>query len=179
VADKTLTATPTQIASNQDSPTGISVTNAVYWVNVGQTNTAPVGATLRADLDGSAAVVIAPAQRNPQYIAEYRGRLYWTNQGSPPNFTDSSVMSCARDACSPSLLADKQAGALGIAVDDSGVYWANSAGGAVMHCDPSAPTGCSPKAVANAQEPWAIGLDAKSIFWTDVGAGTVVRLAKP
>jgi hypothetical protein len=180
VADKTVAPTPKPIAPAQVSPQGIWVSDAVYWVNAGTgAKKQADGATMRADLDGGVPATIAPAQRNPASIVEYAGRLYWTNTGTPPNYDDGSVMTCARDACTPTVLANQQAGAQGIAVDATGVYWAAEYASAVMHCDPSAPGGCSPTRVYGAQAPWAIALDETSIFWTDVVPGSVVRLAKP
>jgi hypothetical protein len=179
-ADKSITAVPQVIAPNQVALTGIAVADAVYWLSAGTPalNGAD-GAVLRTGFDGGAPGVIARAQLDPQSIAEYAGRLYWTNMGTTPNFQDGAVMTCARDACVPTVLAANQAGAQGVAVDASGAYWANEFGGAVMHCDDPIPTACQPKALANAQAPWAIATDDKSVFWTDVNAGTVVRLAKP
>jgi hypothetical protein len=176
VADKTVAPTVTQVASAQIAPAGIVAADALYWVNSGTAKGTPDGATMRALLDGGAPSAIGPRQNNPQSIVEYAGRLYWTNMGTPPGYADGAVMWCVRDACTPTVLVARQAGLQGIAADATGVYWAAENDGAVYRCDPLA---CKPTRVANAQSPWAVALDARSIFWTDVSVGSVVRLAKP
>jgi hypothetical protein len=174
VSDKTLTPTVTRIASGQYYPTGIAVADAFYWTNAGSGKAAD-GAMMRL-ADGGTPKVVAPAQRNPQLITAYAGRLYWTEMGTGPNYTDGAVMTCVGDPCTASVLAGNQAEPLGIAADATGVYWAAQGDHAIFRCDPSA---CKPTRVADAQAPYAVALDDRSVYWTDLVPGSVVRLAKP
>jgi|SRR5580658_6124393 streptogramin lyase len=118
---------------------------------------------------------IATGQAYPTKVVAYGGQLYWTDLYG-------SVMTCATPTCDApsSIAAGEAAGPFGLGVDESGVYWTNSApgGGTVVRCVPAGPKRI-PKVIARGQTgPYEFALDSVSVYWTDNGSGSVMRLAK-
>jgi hypothetical protein len=75
-----------------------------------------------------------------------------------------------------STVAAGQANPRGVAADDSGVYWGNTADGRVMK---RWPDGLISAFVAGEPSPWGITTDATHVYWTNrTGMGTVVSAPK-
>ena len=97
-------------------------------------------------------------------VAANASGVYWTN--APAN----AVMMCPASGCgsgATTVASNQTIASPGpIAVDDSGVYWATSAG--IMQCDP---TCCVPRVVATGiGNVTAIALDASNVYFATKGA---------
>ena len=112
----------------------------LYFTN---TNPLELGAILTCPKSGCAGspAVLASHRSGPHGIAVDGARVYWTETGdnvkngvAVPNA--GAVYACAVTGCgdSPTVLAAGQEGPMGIAVDDSRVYWTtfNQTGGQVL-----------------------------------------------
>jgi hypothetical protein len=149
----------------------------VYWIDSGPNE------VLRCSLPSCGgnpqifAKIVGAAPGEPinfSGLALYGDNVYWT-----AGVADGGVFTCPKSGCSggATTVASGQNDPAFVAVDDSGVYWANSAGGSIMHC---ALSGCAkPTVLASAEAPYAIALDAVSVYFTDSsGFGAVLRVAK-
>jgi hypothetical protein len=87
-------------------------------------------------------VAIAMNQAGPFFVREYGARVFWTD------ITGSSVQSADKVDASMTLIATGTNGAdgpIGLAVDDSGVYFANSGtSGTVYRCNAASCQGANP-----------------------------------
>jgi hypothetical protein len=142
----------------------------VYWTDLGTNQ------VLRCKLPscGGNPQVFANNQNSPSGLALYGGSVYWT-QGAD----EGGILRCPASGCgtAPTTLATEQANPFGLAVDDSGVYWTNINDGTVRHCPLD---GCSkPTVLARTEAPFAIALDALSVYFTNsTTRGGVLRVAK-
>jgi hypothetical protein len=157
----------------------VDATN-LYWINVG------LDQVVRCELpcSGSSVIVadiaLAGVFVSFSGLAVYGGNLYWTE-----GVVDGGgVYSCPTTGCAhrPTQIAGAQADAIFLAADDSGLYWANIAGGTIMHCPIE---GCAkPNVIASVPAPLAIALDPVSVYFTSSpgfagsGLGKVFRVAK-
>ncbi len=181
----------TTLASAQPTPTAVA-TDAlnVYWTVAG-TYVANVGgalyvggALLAAPKSGGAAVTLASALGYPQSLAVDSASAFVTNLGYPaplgPGYAGGTVLRVATgaDAAAQDTLASNVAPE-GVAVDGDEVYWANGgASGTIMSLPRDVlPSAAFPESLAfgeHAPAPVAIG--ASSVFWIDLGDGTVRKL---
>jgi hypothetical protein len=144
----------------------------VYWIDVGPNHVLRCalpscggGPEFFADLAGS------PKTIGLSGLALYGGSVFWTE-----GVADGGVFYCPTSGCgtTPTAIATGQADPEFVAADESGVYWSNGGNGTVMHC-PIA--GCAkPVAIATVAAPYAIALDAVSVYFTSSSA--VLRVAK-
>ncbi len=74
--------------------------------------------------------------------------------------------------CEPIVLVRDQRGPLPIAVDDTGVYWANLAGHELKRLRPDG----TEDLLVYGQTSHGVALDATHLWWTNFGAGTIERL---
>jgi hypothetical protein len=164
-----------ELSSSFGFPFAVAVDDSnIYWINSGPNQ------VLRCALPscGSTPEVFAniPFTGAVPFsgLALYADDVYWT-QGS----AEGGVFTCPKSGCgaSPTTLATGQASPTFVAVDDSGVYWANGSGGTIMQCPLS---GCkAPNLLASTVAPFAIALDPVSVYFTNSGAfGEVLRVAK-
>lgn len=90
------------------------------------------------------------------------------------NAATSSVLRCKAAGCAnlPTPVAINQNGTSGIAADTTGVYWANTFAGEVMHCAiPCVTPGTFAK---NQGYPLFVALDSTTVYWTNYTGGTVM-----
>ena len=78
----------------------------------------------------------------------------------------------------PPIIAQNQAGALGVAVDKSFVYWTDYDGGTISRApNPSSGGGGNPGVIAmNQAKASDIVVDAANIYWVNAGDGTVMKM---
>jgi hypothetical protein len=100
--------------------------------------------------------------------------------------TPAPVVSCPLTGCmSPTILSASEATPTGIAVDGSGVYWADEANGnagssTVAYCPKSGcPQGGPTVLASSLQGAFLVALDASFVYFTDYVGGQVMRVAKP
>jgi hypothetical protein len=170
--------TLTELARTSGFPFVVAVDGSyVYWIDSG------LNEVLRCSLPSCGgtpeifAKISGAPPDEPVYfsgLALYADDVYWT-----AGVADGGVFTCPKSGCSggAKTVASNQDDPAFVAVDDSGVYWANSAGGTIMHC---VHPGCAkPTVLANVAAPFAIALDAVSVYFTDSsGFGAVLRVAK-
>ncbi|HEY6460346.1 MAG TPA: hypothetical protein VIY73_09350, partial [Polyangiaceae bacterium] len=167
-------AGPTLIAGGPGPGSVLASDDALFWVvNPGnKVLTCPLGGC-----DGGPQA-FASGLQSPYFLALHAGILYWSDYD--PNAGE--VLACPVTGCgsAPTIIAKDEAPE-GIAVDDSGVYWVtNTALGTVRSCPLTGCGGAAPRTLASGQaSPFAIAVSATSIFWTNTGDGTVMKLAKP
>jgi hypothetical protein len=124
---------------------------------------------------GTSRATLAASPTAPDFMAVCGTHLYWADSKSVyttplPNGTGTAPV--------PAFGTSGQ-DILGIACDDSGVYWTNHANGSgtVVTC-PHTGCGTAPKVLALGQDrPWGIALDATAVYWV-TEAGGVFKVAK-
>ncbi len=106
-------------------------------------------------------------------LAVYGDNIYCTEANA--------VRACALTGCSntPITIASDGVAPSGIAVDASGVYWADNALGTLNTCPLTGCTGGVARVLAYDQQgPSAIGLDAGYIYWINEAGGQLVRMPR-
>jgi hypothetical protein len=176
---------PTQIAAGIGTPWyGITLdaTN-VYFAGRSDGN---VYACPKAGCMGGTATPLVTGLTGPFGLAVDATDVYFT-EFDPNNLsTPGPVAKCALTGCaSPTIVAAAQATPVGIAVDGSGVYWANQAAGnatagTVAYCPKSGCPASGPTTLASGRNgPFLVALDADFVYWTETTGGNVMRVAKP
>ncbi|MEP7122974.1 MAG: hypothetical protein ABJE95_18750 [Byssovorax sp.] len=141
---------------------------SVYWVNKQD------GYIKRSDFDFANETPLATGDI-PWDIEVDATSVYWTEAGSSPGV--GKVMKAAKaDGASPVVIAMGQATPHGIAVDGTGIYWANKEDGTIN----KAPlAGGAITVLAKGQmTPENVAVDATHVYWTDPKADLVVRVGK-
>ncbi len=171
---------PTTLVSGLSTPKGIAVQGAnVYWVEGledGAVKTVPV--------NGGTPTMLA-AEQWPIAIAADAESLYWTALGSTSTFGDGRVMKMPLAEGTPTtLVAALNSAPESIAINATGVYWADTDAKAIMRV-PLA--GGAATVLAGAQvAPTGVSADAANVYWTNdagevlkvpSGGGVVVTLA--
>jgi hypothetical protein len=141
--------------------------NNVYWA---------LGDSLQRTPKAGGATISIGTGQSPGGLTVYNGRLYWTN-----SVAGGSVMSAATDGTGSDTIASSQDVPSDIAVDPSGVYWANrsspSGTGTIVMRSLS---GGLPVILALGQAGLdSIATDANAIYWADGGGNMIKKLAKP
>jgi hypothetical protein len=177
--------TPVTLASAQlGGPSFIAVdTENVYWTGGGNGGGEPVsGSVAKVAIGGGTPTTLALDQDAPQNIVLDSTYVYWTN------FVGGAVMRVAKTGGTPTTLASGQSLALGLAVDGTSVYWTSTAAGGdpgpTGDAGPSsgrvmkaALSGGTPVTLASCQgSPMNVAVDSTSIYWTNSGSGTLMKL---
>jgi hypothetical protein len=164
--------------------------NNVYWIDVATATDAgalapSTGRIMMAAATGPVATtVLATGQNYPAGLAIDATGLYWSNSGATG--TDGLVVKCSIRFCgrssldpsiieTPTQLAMGQSNPLGVALDATNVYWANSGtgtNGQIMKC---AIGGCgmAPTVVASGLVfPNEVAVSGASLYWTNSGTSS-------
>jgi hypothetical protein len=144
----------------------------VYWSDVGSGGTSGAK-VLGCSLVGCGSpVTIAENVDGAGTIIQDATSLYWRSQlGST-----SELVTCPKTGCigqpvsvgsSPPIVG------LPLLLDGTNAYWSTTLG--LVRCDAlSCPTGAD--VITAPQSPWAMAVDATSLYWTDATNGTISRL---
>ena len=182
------------LASGQNPRSIATDGTNVYWANAGTNGTLMKCAV--GGCGGAPTMLATTAQSLGSAIALDGTSVYWANDG-PPNggaYGMSAVMSVPLGGGTLVTIASGRDQPYGIAVNGANVYWTDSVDGTVMKCPVG---GCGGGSLAvecvNAvghtsctfylgdYSPWAIAVDATSVYWTspigDNVSSTVVKCA--
>jgi hypothetical protein len=161
------------LATGQPTPFTVAVdTSGVYWVGGGVVGYCPGGGC-----PGGPQRLLS-SEDNPYFVALYDGTVYWgNNTGSPAG----AIRMCSEARCSSTVSTlTGAANPAGLAVDSSGVYWANGiTSGSIQMC-PLSGCGSSPTTLASSlRSPFGLAIDKACVYWANSGDGTIWKVAKP
>ncbi len=159
---------PTTLATDAAPISGVAVdATSIYWAEP------MLGNVIQCPLAGCATFgPFASGQVGAAKVDTVNGSVYWSTQ--------SAIMRCPATGCggAPEVFAKGQPSAYAIAHDAVNLYWSLYAkAGKVLRCPLS---GCTtPEVLADEQDmPAAIAVDTDSVYFTDRGGGTVMRVMK-
>lgn len=157
---------PVTLAKDQGVPYAVEARNGfVYWISYSTD-----GVMRRAPIGGGAVVdiVAAPAAVDLAVSASF---IWWTRE---PDDIQRVPIDGLGDGGEPNLLSSNPlAGA--VAVDTTGIYWANRQDGYIKRADLDLSNDLP---LANGDNPSGIEIDATSVYWTERGSGKVMKAAK-
>jgi hypothetical protein len=172
------------LAGQRNRPVRLAVSGGyVYWIDYGTTQ-AGTGSVNRIAIGGGGTVTqLASGQDEPEGIATDGINVYWTSRTNT-----GSVNKVPVAGGTATVLADNQGGPWAIVVDqpaaDAGasqafVYWTNYNDNNIQKV-PTTNTGPSAPYVLASQQnnPVAIAVDAKAVYWANQGDGTLWKVAK-
>ena len=142
---------------------------AIYWVNR-QDGNVKRGAF---DLTGETPLAIGDV---PWDVAVDDTSIYWTESGAAP-MSGKVVMADKTDGSGAVVLSADEARPVGIAIDESHVYWANEEDGSVK----AVPIGGGAVKIVmgGLSKPANVAVDATSVYVTDAGGDAVIKAPKP
>lgn len=117
---------------------------------------------------------LATGQAAPAFLAIDATTIYWTNFVGPSAMGMGSVMSVPIAGGQPKTLVDNVDRPRGIAVDDTGVYFATADG--LVQVIPK--DGGQARPIAMGQSPARVVVDATSVYFTDAGLQGVYKAPK-
>ena len=134
---------------------GVSVTSA-GGASAGSSDSAGGargGSTSTGSGDGLTPVTLTDKLASPLGLVLDAGVLYWTNHGTPPAFTDGSIMKMPASGGAPVTLAANVANPLFLAVGGGNVFWtgggsAGGGGGTVNKIATTGGSGATPSGLA-------------------------------
>lgn len=156
---------PTTLAAQQDSPHSIAVAGgSVFWATL-------VG-VMRVPIGGGSATVAADGAF-PGALTADGTHLYWANSGYPGGKIMKLPLA-GGDAIE--LVPTSHDSVVGVAVDDTSVYWTTIEAGAVMKVGLDG--GATTQLVSRQVQPRAIVADATSLYWVNSGGPFGARLMR-
>ena len=138
-------ATVVSIASGQINPREMAIDGTtLYWTEDGTNENA--GNVWSASIDGTGAITpLLCGLGHPVGVAVDGSNVYVTNRGTSPDFTNGTVIKCAKTGCAnrPTVMAKNQTQPYGVAVDSTRLVWTTKGMdvGAGSSCNSSAATG--------------------------------------
>ena len=162
---------PYVVASNQEKPYSIAVSDSqVYWGNDGDGKEG-TGALMTAPRSGGTARVLVSGQWSPRDILVEGEMVYWVNQGLPGGSTGAVI---AMSPISIRSLARAQRGPVGLTHSGPWLYWTNFGAGEIVRL--ALPNG-SPQIVATGQDtPLGIAADPTGVYWSNRNSHELWRL---
>ena len=121
--------------------------------------------------DGGSGEILASGQQSPEYLAVDRTNVYWANAGNvalgpDPCDGGGSIVKVPIGGGTPVVLAAGQNCPVGIAVDDTNVYWTNNIDNGSVATVPIA--GGPPVTLAAGQTyPTGIAVNATDVYWVN------------
>jgi hypothetical protein len=118
------------------------------------------------------------ASGSSQCASKHENHLYWTADTSfATPASEGRVIKTPVDGTASLVIAERQGGPVGVAADDSYVYWANYFAGTVM----KAPVmgGAAVVLAQDQDRPMSVAVDDTSVYWTNHGIdGSIMRIRK-
>lgn len=169
------TGTPTVVVGGQPFAAGLQTADGMlYWTSRDD------GAVRRLEMGADPVVVedLATAQDNPFSVVVDEGTIYWVNEGTQgAAYLDGAVWSMPVEGGEPMLLAEGEARPFELVVDASHLYWVSRVPqGAVRRLDKT--TMEVSDLVPEAAQPGGIAQDQTAIYYTEQGAGRLLKVAK-
>jgi hypothetical protein len=171
-----------QLATGRVHPWAVAVdSTSVYWVDRG---TQPQsGSVNKVPIGGTTVTQLAGGQTEPWDLTVDGTYVYWTSQSNPGTvqavpIAGGSVITIAQGLGAPT----------GIVVDPPPnpqfVYWTNFNDNTVMRApipgavDAGAPGSGATMIASGQNNPAAMGIDDKNVYWANQGSGTILEVAK-
>ncbi|HZF52593.1 MAG TPA: hypothetical protein VE093_28255, partial [Polyangiaceae bacterium] len=172
--------TPSRIAEKQAYPSAIVVdgstdgTPRLFWINEGQS------AVSTARADGKDIAALEPTLGATQGLALFQGDLFWSAKGGQVRSAP------AEGAGGFSLIAQDQVDPVRVAVDATGIYWADRADqGTLRKAVKGDDPGTASKLAWDQARPIALALSSTHVYWLNQGTpgaqytdGAVMRVVK-
>ncbi len=112
-------------------------------------------------------------QTNPTAIVQDSSRIYWTISADGGAVQTNSKSTLQNPNPNPLVLADQ---VVDLALDTNNIYYTRDVDGTVWSCPL---TGGTPNRLASSQaSPFGVAVDSTAVYWTNLGDGTIMKLAK-
>jgi hypothetical protein len=160
------TAAPTTLLSGVNLPSFIAVDSTYAYVTIESDDY-----VVKVDLSNLALTQITAFENNPYFLAIDSNNIYFTNEATSGDVRQSPKN--GNSSTQGTVLSAANTMANGIATDGVNVYF--TSGSSVYKCPVGVAGGA--KVIASSQNgPSALAVDSTSVYWTNSGGGTVMKL---